>query len=151
MIITKMPIKEILNEYWKDHDEEIKDRLFGFVRANKKLILRIQKTNKTKDWIPCKGVRRINTSRNNFYRIYLRVRFNGDTPGYMSTTYMILNDSVSGHKVIYLMPAEFGGSLLTFTPKFFSEYNQQNGLNPKTFEEYAKILLLYQGFVFQNL
>ena len=40
MITTRMRSNEILNEFWKDYKDTIRPRLLGWIRANKKSILR---------------------------------------------------------------------------------------------------------------
>ena len=142
MITTRMTVSEILNEFNKDYVEIIRDRFFGYIKANRKAIMRAQKLkearNKTSEivWIPCKGVRKITSTRNNKYRACIKGRFNKNIPGFTSTTYLILNDSMTGGRVVYLMPADKNDKgLIIFAPKFFTEFNDYYGLKYENFEE----------------
>ena len=125
MIITRTHSKESLKDFEKDYLEDIRPRCFGFVKANRKLILRSQKLKEQKtkkeSWVLCKGVRKIKTSRGNHYRVIVKARFNKKgEPGIMTTIYLILNDSFTGQKVVYLMPADKEDKgIISFSSKFF--------------------------------
>ena len=78
MITTRMSVKEVFKEFEKDKDL-VYSRFNGFVHANKKSLLRIQKQKGKDFWIPCKGVRF--RQNNSFYMLKLFVSFHN-----MSTT-----------------------------------------------------------------
>ena len=135
MITTRMSVKEIFKEFEKDKDL-VYDRFDGFVHANKKSLLRIQKQNGKDYWVPCKGVRHPIINYNK-YRGCIKVNF--ITPerfSISSVTYLILNDSITGGRIVYLMPASESDTwLITITPKFFEEFNQKMGYTPESFTE----------------
>lgn len=135
MITTRMSVKEIFKEFEKDKDL-VYDRFDGFVHANKKSLLRIQKQNGKDYWVPCKGVRHPIINYNK-YRGCIKVNF--ITPerfSISSVTYLILNDSITGGRIVYLMPANESDTwLITMTPKFFEEFNQKMGYTPESFTE----------------
>lgn len=134
MINTRMTSEEILKEFRKDKEETIRSRSLGLVKANRKYIMSGQKKT---DWVMIKRVQRIVTPRNNNYRSCVKGRYVKDTPGYMSTIYMILTEwGGSGKKVVYLMPAEdTDKGLITFSPTFFHEFNERRGLKFSDFTE----------------
>lgn len=135
MITTRMSVKEVFKEFEKDKDL-VYSRFNGFVHANKKSLLRIQKQKGKDFWIPCKGVRHPIINYNK-YRGCIKVNF--ITPekfSISSVTYLILNDSITGGRIVYLMPAEKSDTwLITMTPKFFEEFNQKQGYSPESFIE----------------
>ena len=135
MITTRMSVKEVFKEFEKDKDL-VYSRFNGFVHANKKSLLRIQKQKGKDFWIPCKGVRHPIINYNK-YRGCIKVNF--ITPekfNISSVTYLILNDSITGGRIVYLMPAEKSDTwLITMTPKFFEEFNQKQGYSPESFTE----------------
>lgn len=141
MIITRTHSKESLKDFKKDYPEDIRPRCFGFVKSNRKLILRSQKLKEQKtkkeSWVLCKGVRKIKTSRGNHYRVIVRARFNKKgEPGIMTTVYLVLNDSLTGQKIVYLMPADEGDKgIISFSSKFFTEFNDKLGMECESFEE----------------
>lgn len=135
MITTRMSVKEVFKEFEKDKDL-VYDRFDGFVHANKKSLLKIQKQNGRDYWVPCKGVRHPIINYNK-YRGCIKVNF--ITPekfSILSVTYLILNDSITGGRIVYLMPASESDTwLITMTPKFFEEFNQKMGYTPESFTE----------------
>ena len=102
----------------------------------KKSLLRIQKQHGKNYWVPCKGVRHPIINYNK-YRGCIKVNFiTSEKFSISSVTYLILNDSITGGKIVYLMPAEESDTwLITMTPKFFEEFNQKMGYTPESFTE----------------
>lgn len=135
MITTRMSVKEIFKEFEKDKDL-VYSRFDGFVHTNKKSLLRIQKQHGKNYWVPCKGVRHPIVNYNK-YRGCIKVNFiTSEKFSISSVTYLILNDSITGGKIVYLMPAEESDTwLITMTPKFFEEFNQKMGYTPESFTE----------------
>lgn len=139
MITTYHSTEEVLDEYRKDYQEVIRSRFFGYIESHKKKIKTTQKIKEasTKEiaWVKCSGVRKINTSRGNSYRAILKGRFDSGRPGFLSTTYLILNDGVTGMKVVYLMPAgNEDKGIIKISPKFFTEYSEAYELTYSDFE-----------------
>ena len=137
MIITLSNFKESLKDFEKDYSEVIKPRCFNYIKANKKIIKRTQKLKEQKtgkdSWILCKGVRKIKTPRGNHYRVILQARYNKEEPVIMTTVYLILNDSITGQKIVYLMSGM--NKIISFSSKFFIEFNEKLGLSFESFEE----------------
>jgi hypothetical protein len=135
MITTRMSVKEIFKEFEKDKDL-VYSRFDGFVHTNKESLLRIQKQHGKNYWVPCKGVRHPIINYNK-YRGCIKVNFiTSEKFSISSVTYLILNDSITGGKIVYLMPAEESDTwLITMTPKFFEEFNQKMGYTPESFTE----------------
>lgn len=133
MITTRMSNDEILKEFKKEK-QEIYDHFIKFISANKKLYLKIQKQKGENYRIPCKGIRRMVINYNK-YRGSITVRMiNRDEIKLSSNVYLILNDSTTGEKVVYLMPTE-NKYLIKFTPNFFKEYNKEFGYKSSSFTE----------------
>lgn len=139
MITTRMKAEEISQEYIKDYTETLSPRNRRYAKFNKKSILRVQrmkeKTANSPQWAKCKGVRRIKTIRNNSYRAILWVSFDGENVAIKSTTYMILNDSITGKKVVFLFPVDQKSGLVKFSSTFFQEYSKYRQLKLESFED----------------
>lgn len=133
MITTRMSNDEILSEFKKEK-QEIYDHFIKFISANKKLYLKIQKQKGENYKIPCKGIRRTVINYNK-YRGSIVVRMISQTKIELSSNiYLVLDDSTTGEKVVYLMPTE-NKYLLKFTPKFFKEYSKEYKYNSDSFLE----------------
>ena len=134
MITTRMSVEEIIREFEKDK-VELYARFKGFVLANKKSLLKIQKQKGKDYFVPCKGVRHSTINFNN-YRACIGANFISGRPNIISVTYLLLNDSYTGRRIVYLMPAEkTDKGIITLAPSFFEDFNTKLGLNPESFTD----------------
>lgn len=145
MITTRMSVKEIFKEFEKDK-KLVYSKFEGFINANKKSLMRAWKQKGKDSWVPCKGVRHPVINYNK-YRGCIKVNFNDPKkPVVSSVTYLILNDSVTGGRIVYLMPAEKSDTwLIMMTPKFFEEFNQKMGYTPESFTESVDNFMKHSG------
>lgn len=145
MITTRMSVKEIFKEFEKDKDL-VYSRFDGFVHANKKSLLKIQKQKGRDYWIPCKGVRHPIINYNK-YRGCIKANFiTSEKFSISSVIYLILNDSITGGRIVYLMPAEKSDTwLIMMTPKFFEEFNQKMRYTPESFTESVDNFMKHSG------
>jgi hypothetical protein len=120
-----MTSKEILNEFWKDYKDTIRPRLLGWIRANKKSILRAPgRLKDSNGFVYIQEPRQIKTPTGNTYRSKLRAKIGKDYIEFITTTYSIINDSSTGRpRVIILPSAENYNYLISIDSHTLQRYN----------------------------
>ena len=125
MINTRMKSEEILNEFWKDYKNTIRPRLLGWIRGNKKSI--IKSPDKFKDsngYVILNTPRQVKIENGNTYRCKLKVKITKDYIEFITTTYIIVLDSDTGkNKVIILPSAEDYNYLIILESHVLQRYN----------------------------
>lgn len=125
MITTRMKSEEILKEFWREYRDTIKPRILGWIGANKKSIVRSpEKFKDSRGFVILPEPRQIKTDKGNTYRCKLRVRLNKNYTEFITTTYTIILDSITGkNKVIVLPSAEDHNYLILLDSHTLQRYN----------------------------
>ena len=120
-----MKSEEILNEFWKEYKNIIRPRLLGWIRSNKKSILKSPERFKdSHGFVILKEPRQVKTDSGNTYRCKLRAKIGKDYIEFITTTYSILLDSTTGrNKVIILPSAEDYNYLIMVDAHTLQRYN----------------------------
>ena len=125
MITTRMKSTEILNEFWKDYKDTIRPRLLGWIKENKKLILRSPERFKdSMGFVHIQEPRQVKTSNGNTYRCKLRAKIGKNYIEFITTTYSIINHSHTGRPVVIILPsAEDYNYLISIDSHTLQRYN----------------------------
>ena len=159
MINSRMTPAEILKEFFKDYHSDLVTNCFGYGNAVKKKLMTKQKSlfgkkNPPDDWwVYASTPRHYRIGPKNIpeccndYRIHLAMRLvdRFSTVSIMLRVYTILNDSITGKKLLLVFPSEGVKSLIVATSTFLSEYKDQMGL-----PENAGIQEIVDSFVMIN-
>lgn len=159
MINSRMTPAEILKEFFKDYRSDLVTNCFGYGNAIKKKLIAKQrslfgKKNPPNDWwIYADTPRHYKVGPKKFpeccndYRIQLAMRLVNklSSVSVMLRVYTILNDSITGKKLLIVFPSEGVKNLIVITSTFLSEYRSQMGLS-----ESAGIQEIVDSFVMIN-
>lgn len=129
MITTRMNPSEILDEFWKEYKDTIRPRILGWIRGNKKLILKSPNRFKdSKGFVLISEPRQIKTDKGNTYRSRLRVKIDKDYIEFITTTYTIIPDAYTGRPKLYILPSA-------------EDYNYLISLDSHTLQRYNALVL----------
>lgn len=125
MINTRMKPEEILNEFWKDYKDTIRPRLLGWIRGNKKSIIKSPERFKdSHGFVILNTPRQVKTDKGNMYRCKLKAKIGKDYIEFITTTYTIVLDSITGkNKIIILPSAEDYNYLIMIDSHTLQRYN----------------------------
>lgn len=125
-----MKSSEILNEFWKDYKDTIRPRLLGWIRANKKSILRAPgRLRDNNGFVLLSDPRQVKTDKtNNTYRCKLRAKIGKDYIEFITTTYTIVPDAYTGRPRVFILPSA-------------EDYNYLISLDSHTLQRYNALVL----------
>lgn len=104
MITSGMTTQQILHEFWKDYEEIICPRTFGWIRGHQK---ELQKYKSPSGWIMLPQVREVCTPGMNRYRNHIKILIDKKKNiMFTSTTYITLVDSRTGRNSVLLLPTK---------------------------------------------
>ena len=120
-----MKSEEILKEFWTEYNDIIRSRLLGWIRGHKKIILKSPERNKDcNGFVILQEPRQIKTERGNTYRCKLKAKIGKDYIEFITTTYLILLDSLTGkNKVIILPSSRDHNYLISLDSHVIQRYN----------------------------
>ena len=120
-----MKSNEILNEFWKDYKDTIRPRLLGWIRANKKSILKSPERFKDSNgFVLISEPRQVKTDKSNVYRCKLKAKIGKDFIEFITTTYTIIPDAYTGRPKVFILPsAENYNYLISIDSHTLHRYN----------------------------
>ena len=139
MITTRMKSEEILKEFWKDYRDIIRPRLLGWIRNNKKVILKSPERFKDSNgFVLLSEPRQDKTNGGNVYRCKLKVRIDKTYIEFISTTYTIVLDSYTGQPKVFILPSA-------------EDYNYLISIDSHTLQRYNSLILKQPGLDIKSL
>lgn len=139
MITTRMETREILNEFWKDYKNTIRPRLLSWIRYNSKKFIKSPSKFKDKNgFVILNDPHSVKTDSGNSYKCRLKVKVTKDYIEYITTTYTIILDSLSGKNQVLIFPSS-------------ENYNYLIILEAHTLQRYNALVLKQPSLDFRAL
>lgn len=134
-----MKSEEILKEFWTEYNDIIRSRLLGWIRGHKKIILKSPERNKDcNGFVILQEPRQIKTERGNTYRCKLKAKIEKDYIEFITTTYLILTDSMTGKNKVIILPST-------------TDYNYLISLDSHVLQRYNALVLKQPIIDFKTL
>lgn len=134
-----MKSEEILDEFWKEYENTIRYRLLGWIRGNKKLILKASSRSKDSNgFVLINEPRQVKTDKGNTYRCKLKAKITKDRIEFITTTYTIVVDSITGKNRVIILPSA-------------KDYNYLITLDSHTLQRFNALVLKQPSLDFKTL